>query len=239
MGYTDTALIQSDLEETTLQLVTVDFDGTLFQGDSFKLMFKAGKKEFGIAEWSTVITGSLYSIILGIFKGKNALRIHFFKTFAKTFKGKTEAELTSFFQHLIKEGEADINQDLVAKIREHQANGNHVMLLSGALLPFLKALTSKMELDVTIVGSELQYNAKGICTGEIGIMINGDEKVHAVKNWFAENERSAEDTKVWAYADSESDIPLLHFVDYPIIVNPKENMKAVAKENNWPIFHEN
>lgn len=227
------------MEEKNLQLVTVDFDGTLFQGDSFKLMFKAGKKEFGISEWLTIITGSLYAIILGIFKGKNALRIHFFKTFAKTFKGKTEAQLTSFFQHLIKEGEADINQDLVAKIREHQANGNHVMILSGALLPFLKALTAKMKLDVTIVGSELIYNEKGFCTGEIGVMINGDEKVQSVKNWFEENKLSSENTKVWAYADSESDIPLLHFVDYPIIVNPKENMKAVAKENNWPIFKEN
>lgn len=90
-----------------MQLVTVDFDGTLFQGDSFKLMFKAGKKEFGLKEWTTVIFGSLQAIGKGLFKGKNALRIHFFKTFAKTFRGKTRAELSSFFNYLIKAGAAN------------------------------------------------------------------------------------------------------------------------------------
>ncbi|MHA6252656.1 HAD family hydrolase [Oceanobacillus sp. CAU 1775] len=221
-----------------MQLVTVDFDGTLYQGDSFKLMFKAGKKEFGIKEWLTIIIGSLQAIILGIFKGKNRLRIHFFNTFAKTFKGKTEAELSSFFHHLIVEGEADINQDLVKKIHEHQNNGNQVMILSGALRPFLEALTDRIGLDVTIVGTGLAFDKQGRCTGATTNIINGEKKVEAVKEWFKKNNVSHADTKVWAYADSESDIPLLHFVDYPIIVNPKDKMKEVATANNWPIFNE-
>ncbi len=219
-----------------MQLITVDFDGTLFQGDSFKLMFQAGKKEFRIREWTTVTIGSLHAILLGIFKGKNALRIQFFKSFAKTFKGKTETELTSFFEHLIEAGQAEINQELVALIQKELEKGNQVMILSGALTPFLHALTDKLELGVSIVGTELVFDSFGKCTGETDNVMNGEEKVQAVKNWLQQSGKNP--VEIWAYADSESDIPLLHFADNPIIVNPKAKMRKVAEENSWPIFGE-
>lgn len=224
------------MEGYHLQLVTVDFDGTLFQGDSFKLMFQAGKKEFGIREWTTVVVGSLQALLLGVFKGKNALRIHFFKSFAKTFKGKTEAELASFFQHLVEAGKSDINQELVQLIQDEQAKGNQVMILSGALTPFLHALTARLNLEVIIVGTDLTFDSFGKCTGRTGVVVNGKEKVHAVSNWLHHSGKDPAKTKVWAYADSESDIPLLHYADQPVIVNPKDKMRQIARENSWPIF---
>ena len=220
----------------TLQLVTVDFDGTLFQGDSFKLMFQAGKKEFGIREWSTVLIGTVQALFLGMTKGKHALRIHFFKAFAKTFKGKTEKELGHFFDELIEAGKNQINEPLVHKIKEHQENGMQVIILSGALKPFLDALTEKLGLTVTTIGTELCFEQDGKCTGETGPVINGEEKVQAVTNWLEKLQLEPEETEIWAYADSKSDIPLLHFVDKPMIVNPKNGMREVAKTNQWPIF---
>ncbi len=41
---------------------------------------------------------------------------------------------------------------------------------------------------------------------------------------------------IWAYADSESDIPLLEFVHYPVVVNPKADLKTVAFQRKWPIL---
>lgn len=235
MGNSHTTLIDGGIK---LQLITVDFDGTLFQGDSFNLMFQAGKKEFGIREWTAVAAGSLQALLLGIFKGKNALRIQFFKSFAKTFKGKTQDELTSFFHHLVEAGKADINIALVEMIQKEQENGNQVMILSGALTPFLHALTDKLGLDVTIVGTNLTFDSSGKCTGNTGVVVNGKEKVQAVTNWLQESGKEQTEIKVWAYADSESDIPLLQFVDEPIIVNPKDKMRKVAEANSWPIFGE-
>lgn len=222
-----------------LQLVTVDFDGTLFQGDSFKLMFQAGRKEFGIREWTTVLIGTAQALFLGITRGKHALRIHFFQAFAKTFKGKTEEELASFFDELIAAGRNQINEPLVHKIKEHQDSGKQVIILSGALKPFLDALIEKLGLTVTTIGTELLFDQDGRCTGATGPVINGEEKVRAVANWLEKLQLDPEETEIWAYADSESDIPLLHFVDKPIIVNPKDGMREVAKAKQWPIFGEN
>src|SRR5699024_10558802 len=42
----------------------------------------------------------------------------------------------------------------------------------------------------------------------------------------------------WAYADSVSDVPLLQFVDRPVVVNPKKDMLQMANQHSWPIFPE-
>lgn len=220
-----------------LQLVTVDFDGTLFQGDSFKLMFQAGTKKFSIRGWSTVLSGSISALYLRATNGKDAFRSKFFKSFAETFKGKTKEELNNFFQLLIEMGKDQINQQLVDQILYHQKSGHQVIILSGALQPFLDALTRRLRLDVITIGTELKYDENGICTGETSHLLNGDLKVKAVTDWLKNEQIHLDEVEMWAYADSESDIPLLRFVQHPILVNPKNDaIREIAKENHWPLF---
>lgn len=214
----------------------MDFDGTLFQGDSFNLMFRTAKKEFGIKEWMVIILGSLQAIGIGLFKGKEGLRVHFFKTFARTFKGKNKEIINEFFEKLIEAGKDNINQNLVKIMRENQKQGNQVMILSGALTPFLKALTRELKLSVNIIGTDLLFDSHEICTGKTAVYIGGDEKVRSVKYWLNDKGLDLSQTKIWAYADSKSDIPLLYFADKAIIVNPKDEMRKIAKLNRWEIF---
>ncbi|MRG86088.1 HAD family hydrolase [Salinibacillus xinjiangensis] len=218
-----------------MAIVTVDFDGTLYQGNSFKVMFQAGKKTFGLKQWGVVFTGMLKSLWLGLIRGKNALRLQFFKAFAKTFKGKTTEELEDFFQELVHIGKEEVNRGLVQTIKEHQRNGDTIILLSGALHPFLEAFAKELQLDVHIISTELKLDSSGLCTGEVGQIINGDEKVRQVEKWLEKAELN-HTNEIWAYADSESDIPLLNYVEHPIVVNPNQDMKLIAKKNKWPIF---
>src|SRR5699024_3965951 len=97
-------------------------------------------------------------------------------------------------------------------IWEHQRQGDRVIVLSGALKPFLNAFVDRLELQVPVIGTELQFDQDGICTGKIGAINNGDEKVKRVEEWLdRENDQRRDDrssVKLWAYADSKSDIPL-------------------------------
>ncbi|WP_163971906.1 HAD family hydrolase [Oceanobacillus halotolerans] len=222
-----------------MAIVTVDFDGTLYQGNSFKAMFRAAQKDFGLTEWSIVAVGLAKAIALGITKGKNAFRHAFFKAFAKSFKGKTSKQLDQFFFQLVEIGKKEVNHELVHKIREHQRTGDTIIVLSGALQPFLKAFTNSLELDVYIRSTTLKYDAQGVCTGEIGPLINGDEKVKKVQEFLANEKQQGKDSEyveLWAYADSESDLPLFQFVQHPVVVNPNQAMKEIAKQHNWKIF---
>lgn len=219
-----------------MALVTVDFDGTLYKGDSFTTMFKMAKREFKLKEWSVVVGGLIKAIYLGIVKGKQTFRKQFFLSFARLFKGKTKAEMDDFFRKLVEFGKDDIHFELVNTIREHLKQGDDVIVLSGALKPFLEAFIQKIELDVPVIGSEILYNDEAICTGEVEEFINGEFKVEKVKQWMNETNHSDERI-VWAYADSESDLPLFDFATHPVVVNPDQKMKDVADKNGWPVFN--
>ncbi|WP_407271617.1 HAD family hydrolase [Radiobacillus sp. PE A8.2] len=216
-----------------MAIVTVDFDGTLYQGNSFKVMFEVGKKTFTAKQWGILSVGLMKAIAVSP-KGKTSFKHQFFKAFAKTFKGKTNAEMELFFQQLVDIGILDVNKQLVEQIVEHQRNGDTVIVLSGALHPFLMAFTKELQLEVHVISTELLFDSNGLCTGEIGQIINGDEKVKKVQAWVESEQASSDD--IWAYADSESDIPLLNYVHHPVVVNPDDDMKVIADQNKWPIF---
>src|SRR5699024_5677258 len=126
----------------------------------------------------------------------------------RAFKGKTTEELDRFFHKLVDIGRNEVHDGLIHKISEHQQNGDTVVILSGALMPFLRAFTKEMGLDVHIISTELQFDGDGVCTGNIGPVVNGKEKVARVKNWLDEHGHVPDKEDVWAYADSDSDIPL-------------------------------
>lgn len=218
-----------------MAIVTVDFDGTLFQGNSFKVMFLAAKKNFKLKDWGIVFGGLVKATIFRITKGKEAFRHQFFKSFATSFRGKTKEELDRFFQNIIQLSKREIHTDLIKTIKEHQKNGDKVIILSGALYPFLEAFLQEVNLHVHVISTELKFNEAGICTGEIGTIVNGEEKVKRVKQWIKDNNFN-DNEEIWAYADSNTDIPLFQFAKYPIVVNPDEEMKKIAEENDWPIF---
>lgn len=222
-------------------VVTVDFDGTLYQGNSFKVMFQAANKSFGIKQWAVVGGGIVKATVAGLIKGKNAFRMHFFKAFAKSFKGMTDNELEDFFKRLVAMGKEDAHHGLIHKIRDHQRQGDHIIVLSGALDPFLKAFTKEVDLDVHIISTQLKIDENGVCTGNIGAIVNGDEKVNHVREWIdyqkqLGNLTKSEAEETWAYADSVSDVPLFRFVKYPFVVNPDDSMKKVAGKQGWPLF---
>jgi HAD superfamily hydrolase (TIGR01490 family) len=221
-----------------LAIVTVDFDGTLYQGNSFKAMFQMGQRRFTAKQWAILAAGLGRASAAGLLKGKTKFRHEFFKAFAMTFKGKTTEELDVFFQELVESGKAEVHHNLVQKIKEHQNNGDTIVVLSGALHPFLKAFIGDLKLDVHVLSTDLLFDPKGLCTGKIGEIINGDAKVKILQEWMDQQEHLAQNpaTEIYAYADSEADIPLLHFVTHPILVNPKQEMVKVAEQNRWSIF---
>ncbi|HLQ72355.1 MAG TPA: HAD family hydrolase [Bacillota bacterium] len=224
-----------------MAIVTVDFDGTLFKGNSFQAMFQTAKKDFTWKEWSVVGLGLVKAAGKGLTKGKEAFKHGFFMAFARSFRGKTKHELDTFFKELVQMARDDVNEELIDRIREHQKNGDTVIVLSGALHPFLEAFVDAVGLDVRIISTGLQFDHAGICTGEVDQIVNGQVKVDRVEQWIQMSAADGEMSpvpEIWAYADSLSDVPLLQFVNHPVVVNPKKDMLEAAEQYSWPIFPE-
>ncbi|MEN1968498.1 HAD family hydrolase [Lentibacillus sp. N15] len=223
-----------------MAVITVDFDGTLFTGDSFKVMVKVAMKEFTTEQWKTTFKGIGKAVTVGLSKGKDTFKLQFFRAFAGGFRGESKQALNDFFQKLVKVGKHKINQELVTTVKNHQQNGDAVIVVSGAFTPFLEVFTREIGLDVPIISTQLLFDDQDICT-DVGTVINGQEKVKKVQAWLEKAKQdgtitaeAAED--IWAYADSKSDIPLFEFANRPVIVNPNGTMKEIAAKKNWPVM---
>ncbi|HZX21189.1 MAG TPA: HAD family hydrolase [Clostridia bacterium] len=217
-----------------MSIVTVDFDGTLYQHNSVMTTLKVGKTMFTPKQWVCVVK----DIIKGIANKTTGERIDFQVLFLESFflqmKGKNMEELHNFFISLVETGQQGINYDLVSRLVEHSENGERIVVLSGALQPFLEVFIQQLDIRADVIGTSLFYDEKGTCTGKIGKLNRGIEKVNRLGTWI--NENNAEGEMVWAYADSESDIPLLEFADKAIVVRPSNALKKVAELRGWETF---
>src|SRR5699024_12258866 len=115
-----------------------------------------------------------------------------------------------------------------------------VIILSAAVQPVLYDNIQILNLYVTIISSQILYEENGEYTVEVSEFVNGEEKVKKVKDWLSKTAKDEKERQVkkdiWAYADSESDLPLFQFATYPIVVNPDKKMQLVAEKNGWPVF---
>ncbi len=218
-----------------MSIVTVDFDGTLYQHNSVMPMLKAGRKEFTLKQWFLIVMSFLKGSVKRTRGNKMDFRVVLLKSFFYQMKGKNMDEMHTFFESITNTGRKSINYDLISRITKHLENGDRVIILSGALQPFLEEFIKQLDIQADAIGTSLLYDAKGICTGEIGRINHGAYKVNSLKLWIKENDASGE--SIWAYADSKSDIPLLEFADKAVVVQPSNAMKKIAESKGWEIYY--
>ena len=217
-----------------MQIITVDFDGTLYQQDSIAATLKAGGATFSLRQWAHIIKDIAMGIVNRKGGGKTGIPILFLESFFQQMRGRSGDEIDEFFISLIEKGQGGINWDLVSAITGHLNDGSKVIILSGALQPFLEVFIEYLGMEADVIGTQLFFDEKGICAGRIGKINNGIEKVNRLKAWIDEN--NVGDRKIWAYADSESDIPLLEFADKAIVVQPSDALKRIAESKGWETF---
>lgn len=120
-----------------------------------------------------------------------------------------------------------------AALRGHQARGDRVVVVSAALEPVVKALCDR--LGVTeYMGAPCQIR-NGRYTGLLnGPMPYGDEKARLALR-FAER-WAVDPADCWAYADHETDLPLLRSVGHAVAVHPKPGLLKAAEEAGWSVL---
>lgn len=217
-----------------MAVITVDFDGTLYQQNSIMATLKGGNTIFTIKQWFYIIKDIIKGITRKRTGEKVDTRVLFLESFFNQMKGRSKEEIYNFFVSLVEKEKGGINFDLVATLTGHLKNGDRVVILSGSLQPFLEVFIQQLDIKADAIGTLLFFDRDEICTGKVGKINHGVEKVNRLKVWINENDANAEE--IWAYADSESDIPLLEFADRAIVVGPSDALKMIAESKGWETF---
>lgn len=125
--------------------------------------------------------------------------------------------------------------DVVAVLREHQAQGERVVLLSGALEGLLTTIGARLGVD-TVLGTRVEVQ-NGRYTGRsLEPVCQGEGKAARLKTYLAEQGRDVDLSASYVYADSIFDLPVLEMVGHPVAVHPDEDLAALAVQREWPIL---
>ena len=117
-------------------------------------------------------------------------------------------------------------------IREHQNQGDLLVLVTGSLDFIIQPLTDYLQADAALTVQLEEVHGK--FTGELTTLpLSEEEKVRAIQV-FAE-QHNVDLAASYAYGDSRADLPMLECVGNPIVVNPSKGLRQVAIESGWEI----
>jgi phosphoserine phosphatase len=110
------------------------------------------------------------------------------------------------------------------------------VLLTGSLGILVRPLCDYLSLPFSrIYATELEINGDSFSGCIKGAHYFGEEKNNLVK--YLTNDLVPVLAGSFCYADSVSDLPMMHGFGHPIAVNPDKALESAARENNWEIIY--
>ncbi len=124
--------------------------------------------------------------------------------------------------------------DIVALLREHQARGERIVLLSGAFQPLLETIGERLGADVSL-GTQPEQRNEHYTGRALEPVCQGKGKAARLRTYLAEEGSDVDLTACSAYADSIFDLPVLEMVGRPVAVYPDQELAALAAQRGWPV----
>ena len=127
-----------------------------------------------------------------------------------------------------------LRPDVMERLRDHQAQGHRVIIVSGTMAPLLAEIGRQLGVEET-VGTSLVLRS-GRYTGACELPVcQGAGKVTRLEEHLRRADESAWDL-TYAYADSVTDLALLEWASHPVAVYPDPKLATHARDQGWEIL---
>ena len=215
-----------------------DFDGTLYTGHVWQDLVHHHWKAKTHRRWVVAYVARNMAPMPLFRLGWLDQEAYFHKwgeTMAWLVRGWTMEEGHTLFEQLTDQQIVpNLRGDIVSQLRQHQAQGHLVALVSGTFLPWLEAVARRLDV-LHVIGTPLQVR-DGRYTGRIEPpLCQGVGKSSRVRRYMADRHLDIDWRASFAYADRISDVPLLAQVGRPVAVYPDEELRAKARLEGWQI----
>ncbi|MCK9454064.1 HAD family hydrolase [Sulfurimonas sp.] len=191
-----------------MNLALFDFDGTLTTKDSLDefLKYSVGKKEYFIKMFKFLPYLVLWQTKI---MSNSAAKEHLFRIFFKGVSEELFKKRARDFSH--EKLDLIINQERLNILREHQSNGDRVVIVSASMQCWLQPWCDKNNIE--LLSTRLEFK-EGEFTGRfLTKNCHGKEKESRIKEFL-----KVEDYKVvYAYGDSSGDKEMLELAHKSIL----------------------
>lgn len=150
-------------------------------------------------------------------------------------QGWTPRDAAKAFDWIAKQyAEPLMRPDVIAVLRDHQAAGHQVIIVSGTMTPLLEHIGRQLGVD-DVVGTPLVLrNGRYSGASELPIC-QGLNKVTRLEAYLSGGDQ-VDWSQSYAYADSYTDLPLLEHVGHPVAVYPDDKLATHAREHGWEVI---
>lgn len=219
-----------------MRVAIFDFDGTLYSKETFGLMMKHLKNHpqhsRRYRQFYRAIMPPYIGHKLKIYPERK-MRERSVQAYLSALETFSQTELENYFTEIADKMHGDMNQNVVERLKNHVANNDYVMLVSGAFTPLLHAVTKQLPIQ-TIIGTEIPYKNNILDHRTPVSHIQGPLKTLKIKEVLSGE--NIDWANSFAYGDSHSDLPVLELVGNPVAVQPEPRLRVVAEKRKWEII---
>jgi len=223
-------IFSKDRQTAKAQVAFFDLDRTLIGEISGKAIVRMAWKKGLISLQELAKASYLYLL----FKLRLRNPINVIDDMVGWVKGRSESEMEELCQIVFSEVLfPSVFREARNEINFHKENAAAVIILSSALDFICSSMSDRLGMDGYLCSS--LETKEGLLTGEPeGRICYGEEKLHRLIIFCAENNINQSD--LWYYSDSISDLPVLSYVGNPVCVNPDRELRREAQKRGWQIL---
>lgn len=220
-----------DRQPAPASVAVFDLDGTLVAGQTQVMLVKFLRRH-GVVSQLFLLGTALWFLAYKarLVKVTEASR----QKGAQMFRGLSVEEVDRLMARFTDEEMMPrLHPAAAAALAEHLAEGDRVVVVSAALDPLVKTLCARLGVR-HFAGAPCEV-VDGRYTGRLsGPTPYAAEKARVAGEFIAD--WGADPADCWAYADHDTDLPLLRSVGHPVAVRPRPGLLAEAERMGWPIL---
>jgi HAD superfamily hydrolase (TIGR01490 family) len=215
-----------------VQAAFFDLDKTVIAKASM-VAFSGPLHRAGLLRRRTLLRAAWGQLIYAQFGASPAKLAKLRDSVLRLTRGWDQVEITRIVDEtLVEVVEPIVFDEALELIRDHQARGHKIFIVSASPEEIVAPLARYLQVDEA-VATRAELDENGRYTGRTERYCYGAEKAQLVKEIA---ERDGIDLAAsYAYSDSASDLPLLELVGHPIVVNPDRELLRAARSREWEI----
>lgn len=158
------------------------------------------------------------------------------RIFYSNFSGISRSKMLSvirawFLEHAVKKD--FFKRNVVNELREHQANGATVIIVSGSFYDCVSPIAEYLDVQ-HFLSIDLEH-VNNTYTGKIrGIQTIAEGKLMALTAYIEKLNLNTQGS--YGYGDHISDLPFLNFVEHPVILEGDRALMSIAHSKNWRVI---
>lgn len=219
-----------------MKLAIFDFDGTLFTKDTLPFLAQEWLRQ-GQSRLRYLLIYVLVMPVVILYKlglvSRARMKYQAMTKFQRIFAGLSQSQIEDFFQQTSPYLSRYYNHQVLAEIRQAQAQGFHLVLLSGAYSMLLEQVARELKLD-TVIGAELYFRDGTIDYGREISFVDGVNKLNLLQEAFSGQE--VDWSRSRSYGDSFDDLLALEIAGERVAVNPETRLLDYALDNDWRVL---